>query len=84
MAATTEERVRKAVARVGEELAEKAWTVGRDAREEARKRRRWGILQGLLGAVFALLARKAAVRTWGVLTGEPPPNQRTQAKPKRA
>jgi hypothetical protein len=76
MAVKTEERLRGAVARVGEALAEKAWTVGRDTREELRKRRRWTLLQGVVAAAFTLAARKAAARTWGVLTGERPPNER--------
>jgi len=73
MAVKTEERVRAAIARAGEELTEKAWTVGRDAKAEKRKRLAWGVLQGAVGAVFTLGARRAGAKAWGVLTGEQPP-----------
>lgn len=73
MAATTEEKVRSGIARLGEGIAEKAWTVGRDAKVERRKRLAWGLLQGALGAVFAVAARRAGAKAWGVLTGEQPP-----------
>ena len=68
-------RARRAVGRAGEEVQEKAWTVGRDPREERRTRLAWGLLQGALGAVFTLAARRAATRIWFVLTGEPPPGK---------
>lgn len=35
--------------------------------------RRWNIVQILLGAAFALLARRLAERAWAVMTGESPP-----------
>jgi hypothetical protein len=76
MAVTTEEKVRSAIARLGEELSEKAWTVGRDAKVEKRKRIAWGILQGALGAVATMGARRVVSRAWGVLTGEQPPAKR--------
>jgi hypothetical protein len=69
----TEEKVRSAVARVGEEIAELAWTVGRDKKTEQRKRWAWGALQGALAAAAAMAARRAGARVWGVLTGERPP-----------
>ena len=36
MAVKTEDKVRSAIARAGEELSELAWTVGRDAKTEKR------------------------------------------------
>lgn len=68
-------RIRRVVGRAGEEVQEKAWTVGRDPREERRTRLAWGILQGALGAVFTLAARRAATRIWFVLTGEAAPGK---------
>jgi hypothetical protein len=75
MAVTTEHRVRSAIARAGEELSEKAWTVGRDAKTEQRKRLAWGVVQGAIGAVFTLAARRVGAKAWGVLTGEAPPTK---------
>jgi hypothetical protein len=68
--------IRSGIARVGEELAEKAWTVGRDTRAERKKRLAWGVLQGAVAAVFTLAARRAGAKAWGVLTGERPPATR--------
>ena len=76
MAVKTEEKVRSAIARVGEELSQKAWTVGRDAKAAKRKRVAWGVLQGALGAIATIGARRVVSRVWGVLTGEQPPTRR--------
>jgi len=76
MTVKTQEKVRSAVARVGEELTERAWTVGRDPKTERKKLLAWGALQGTLGAVAALGARRVGSRVWGVLTGEQPPAKR--------
>jgi hypothetical protein len=76
MAVKTEDRVRSAIARAGEELSEKAWTVGRDAKAEKRKRMAWGVVQGAIGAVFTLAARRVGAKAWGILTGERPPTKR--------
>jgi hypothetical protein len=76
MAVKTEDKVRSAIARAGEELTEKAWTVGRDAKAEKRKRLAWGIVQGAVGAVFTLAARRAGAKAWGILTGEQPPTRK--------
>jgi hypothetical protein len=48
VAVKTQEKVRSAVARVGEELTEKAWTVGRDRKIAARRVgvKLWGVLTG--------------------------------------
>jgi hypothetical protein len=68
--------IRSGIARVGEEIAEKAWTVGRDDKAERKKRIVWGVVQGSIGAVFTLAARRAGAKAWGVLTGEQPPARR--------
>lgn len=64
------DRVRSGVARVGEELVERAWSLGRDARAEARKRQAWGLLQTATAAAFAVLSRRAAAGVWTAMTGE--------------
>jgi hypothetical protein len=69
----TEDKVRTAVAHVGETITEKAWTVGRDKKAEARKRWLWGLLQAGIGAGFTVFARRGASRAWTVVTGEQPP-----------
>jgi hypothetical protein len=76
MPVKTEEKVRSAIARVGEEISEKAWTLGRDPKAERRKRLAWGVLQGSLGAVATVGARRLVANLWGMLTGERPPSKR--------
>jgi hypothetical protein len=76
MAVKTEEKVRSGIARVGEEITERAWTVGRDKKAEQRKRIAWGIVQGAVGAVFTLGARRVGAKVWGILTGEQPPTKK--------
>jgi hypothetical protein len=68
--------IRSGIARVGEGIAEKAWTVGRDEKAERKKRIAWGIVQGSIGAVFTLTARRLGAKAWGVLTGEQPPTRK--------
>jgi hypothetical protein len=72
----TEEKVRSTIAKLGTELTEKAWTVGRDAKAERKKRLAWGVLQGGLAAIATLGARRIGARAWGVLTGEQPPTRK--------
>jgi hypothetical protein len=48
-------------------------TLTRDPAKEARKERAWTILAGVFTAVGAIVARKAAARVWGILTGEVAP-----------
>jgi hypothetical protein len=74
--ATKTEPVRRAVARVGEGIQQKAWTVGRDKRAEQKKRLAWMGLSAGLGAVATLLARKLASKAWRVATGEEPPTKK--------
>jgi len=76
MTIKTEERVRTAIARVGEGITEKAWTLGRDPKTERKKRLLWGVVQGAVGAVFTLGARRVGAKVWGVLTGERPPTKK--------
>jgi hypothetical protein len=76
MAVKTEQKVRSAIARVGDGISEKAWSVGRDAKAERRKRLAWGALQGAIGAAFTIAARRIGAKAWGVLTGERPPTKR--------
>ena len=76
MAVKTEDKVRSVIARAGEELTEKAWTVGRDPKAERRKRLAWGVLQGAIGAAATLGARRLGAKAWGILTGELPPTRR--------
>jgi hypothetical protein len=76
MAVKTQEKVRSAVARVGEEVSEKAWTVGRDAKAERKKRLAWTALQAGLSAVATLAARRVMTKLWNVLTGEQPPSKK--------
>jgi hypothetical protein len=71
-ARTGVDRIRYGVARAGEELREKAWTLGRDRRAEARKQRAWKALQTAAAAGFSLLARRAAAGVYEALTGEQP------------
>jgi hypothetical protein len=76
MAVKLEDRVRGALATVGAGITEKAWKVGRDPWTERRKRLQWGILQGAIGAVFTLGARRVGAKAWGILTGEQPPTKK--------
>jgi hypothetical protein len=45
----------------------------RDPAKEARTERAWTILAGVFTAVGAIVARKAAAKIWGILTGEVAP-----------
>ena len=48
-------------------------TLTRDPAKEARRERAWTILAGAFTAVGAIVARKAAARVYGILTGETAP-----------
>lgn len=69
------DRLRSGLATVGKEIAERAWTLGRDTRAEARKQRAWRMLQAGVGAGFTLLARRAAAGAWEGLTGRDAPGR---------
>lgn len=78
--ASTEDQLRQALARVGRQLEELAWTVGRDQRREARLQRRWRVLEAAVGIAATVAARKIATRIYYVLTGEQPPPQQQAAE----
>jgi Protein of unknown function (DUF4235) len=44
-----------------------------DPKKQARKERAWSLLAGAFGALATMVARRAAAKAWGVLTGEQPP-----------
>ena len=71
--ATRTEPARRVVARLGDGIHEKAWTIGRNKRAEQKKRLLWMGLTAGLGAVATLGARRLASKAWRVLTGEAPP-----------
>ena len=55
-----------------------------DPKKEARKERVWTIFAGILGAVAGMAAKKVALRTWDILTGEQPPFPKAgHPKPRR-
>ena len=54
-----------------------------DPKERQWKERRWSALEGTLGVLTTLVARRLVVKLWGVLTGEevpkrPPTQKRTR------
>jgi hypothetical protein len=56
-----------------QDLADLWRTLTRDPAKEARKERAWTILAGVFTAVGAIVARKAAAKIYGILTGEVAP-----------
>jgi Protein of unknown function (DUF4235) len=56
-------------------------TLTRDPAKEARKERAWTIVAGVFTAVGAIMARKAAAKIWGILTGEAAPIVKQQPAP---
>jgi len=71
--ATRTEPARRVVARLGDGIHEKAWTIGRNKRAEQKKRLLWMGLTAGLGAVATLGARRLASTVWRTVTGETPP-----------
>jgi hypothetical protein len=71
--ATRTEPARRVVARLGDGIHEKAWTIGRNKRAEQKKRLLWMGLTAGLGAAATLGATRLASKAWRVLTGEEPP-----------
>jgi hypothetical protein len=45
-------------------------------KERRKKERQWRALYGALSVVTALAARRAATKSWAILTGEKPPTKR--------
>jgi hypothetical protein len=48
-----------------------------DPKKQARKERAWSIVAGAFGAGATMAARRVLAKVWPVLTGEPPPPQRS-------
>ena len=48
-------------------------TLVHDPKEQARKERRWRALLAITGVIYTIGARRAAAKTWSILTGELPP-----------
>ena len=67
------EPVRRGVAKLGEGIQEKAWSIGRNKQAERKKRLLWMGLTAGLGAAATLVARRLASKAWRVVTGEEPP-----------
>ena len=44
-----------------------------DPKARQWKERRWAMLEGAVGVVISVAARRAAIRLWGILTGEQAP-----------
>jgi hypothetical protein len=44
-----------------------------DPKERKRRERRWSMLEGAIGLMVSIAARRAAIRLWGILTGEQAP-----------
>jgi len=62
---------------------EELWKAAtRDPAAEQRKERGWILLTGALGAVSAMVSRKAMAKLWPILTGEPPPGANEPKAPK--
>jgi len=62
---------------------EELWKAAtRDPAAEQRKERGWILLTGALGAVSAMVSRKAMAKLWPILTGEPPPGSKEPKEPK--
>ena len=48
-------------------------TATTDPKERKKKERRWGVLYSGVGIVTSIVARRLAVKAWGILTGETAP-----------
>jgi Protein of unknown function (DUF4235) len=55
----------------------------RDPAKQARKERAWTVFAGVATAVGSIVARKAAARIWGILTGETAPIVKQPPAPSR-
>jgi hypothetical protein len=64
-----------------QDLADLWRTLTRDPAKEKRKERAWTVLAGVFTAVSAIVARKAAAKVWGILTGEVAPIVKQQQAP---
>jgi hypothetical protein len=53
---------------------ERLWRAAtQDPKKEARRRRTWMIVSGILSAASTMAGRKIAAKVWPILTGETPP-----------
>lgn len=52
-----------------------------DPKARQWKERRWSALEGAIGVLTTLVARRLAMRLWGILTGEQAPVARPTAQP---
>jgi hypothetical protein len=52
-----------------------------DPKARQWKERRWSALEGVIGVLTTLVARRLAMRLWGILTGEQAPVARPPAQP---
>ena len=50
-------------------------TATTDPKERQRKERYWAALYGAFGLLSTLVARRLAVKAWGILTGETAPTR---------
>jgi hypothetical protein len=55
-----------------------------DPKERRRKERRWSALEGTLGVLTTLVARRLVVKLWGILTGEEVPKRPPTEQAKRS
>src|SRR4051812_24378346 len=67
------EAIRDDLSQIGGDLKGLADALRNDPKVQQRKALGWGVLYGGGAAGTAIVARKLAARTWGVLTGETPP-----------
>lgn len=63
---------------LGQDIKQLWVAVTADPKKQARKRRAWTLVSGILSAAATLLARRGASRAWAILTGEQPPAARTR------
>jgi hypothetical protein len=74
---------RKAVAEdlraIADDLKSLLESATTDPKARQRKERRWSALQGAVGLLTTLVARRVAIRIWGILTGEQAPVPRPGA-----
>lgn len=52
-----------------------------DPKKQARKERAWSVFAGILSVAATMAARRAAAKSWTVLTGEHPPPRRASQPP---
>jgi hypothetical protein len=69
---------------VAEDLKSLVETATTDPKERQRKERYWSVLYGAFGLVSTLVARKAATKIWGILTGETAPGKGAGAAARKA